>query len=168
MIMRYSQGFSYLWILFIVFLMGIFSMLTSSLYQIQQQRENEKILIQQGHEFRRAIESYYHLSNQTGIEGYPNSLEQLIKDDRYPNTVRHLRKIYIDPMTGQSDWVLVKIGNKVIGVHSSSNKKTLKKTNFLPEDATLENKNTYNEWIFSYPSNITTKLDDRNDLNNMN
>ncbi len=150
-----ERGFSYLWVLFMILLMGVFSMLAVDLYRVKKQQEDEKILIYEGHEFRKAIKSYYRLSNKPGINGYPISLEQLIKDDRYPNTIRHLRKLYIDPMTGKSDWVLVKVGNRIVGVHSASKSKVLKKSNFLPEDVTLENKNTYNEWVFSYPSNLS-------------
>lgn len=152
--LSHQKGFSYLWVLFMVLLLGVFAMLSMDLYRVQKQQEDEKILIYEGHEFRRAIESYYKLSNQPGIAGYPTSLEQLIKDERYPNTVRHLRKLYIDPMTGKPDWILVKIGDKIVGVHSASTGKVLKKANFLPEDVGLEGKDSYNEWVFSYPSNL--------------
>lgn len=57
-------------------------------------------------------------------------------------------------MTGKSDWILVRVGDKIVGVHSASTNNVLKKTNFTPEDAVLENKNYYNEWVFSYPSNL--------------
>lgn len=152
--MRGQLGFTYTWVLFLVFMLGVFSMLYLDFYKLKKQQEDEQLLIYQGHEFRRAIESYHKLSNTPGIEGYPTSLEQLIKDDRYPNTVRHLRKLYIDPMTGKSDWILVRVGDKIVGVHSASTNNVLKKTNFTPEDAVLENKNYYNEWVFSYPSNL--------------
>ena len=152
---RGQLGFTYLWVLFMVLMLGVFSMLSLDLYRVKKQQDDERTLIYQGHEFRRAIESYYKLSNQPGITGYPTSLEQLIKDDRYPNTVRHLRKLYVDPMTGKSDWVLVRIGDKIVGVHSASTDKVLKKANFALEDVVLENKYSYDEWLFSYPSNLS-------------
>jgi len=35
-------------------------------------------------------------------------LEELLEDPRFPNTVRHLRKPFADPMTGQAEWGLAK------------------------------------------------------------
>ena len=35
-------------------------------------------------------------------------LTELVEDRRYPMPVRHLRKLYGDPMTGQPDWAIIK------------------------------------------------------------
>ena len=55
-----------------------------------------------GNAYQAAIASYYKKDQR-----YPASLEALLEDKRYPMPVRHLRKLYADPMTGEPDWMLI-------------------------------------------------------------
>jgi hypothetical protein len=64
---------------------------------------------------------------------------------------RHLRKIYVDPMTGTAEWGVVKTNNAVVGVYSLSEDEPLKKTGFAQRDADFENKSKYSEWTFLTP-----------------
>ena len=70
---------------------------------------------------------------------YPQSLEQLLVDKRYPMPVRHLRRLYVDPMTGAADWAVVEApGGGVMGVYSRSEAAPRKTGNFLLKDAEFE------------------------------
>ncbi len=62
---------------------------------------------------------------------FPAKLDDLLRDPRFPNVVRHLRKLYNDPMTGE-DWELVTDpAERIIGVRSSSDVATLQEGRFL-------------------------------------
>ncbi|HRE15854.1 MAG TPA: hypothetical protein PLW86_02145, partial [Rhodocyclaceae bacterium] len=85
-----------------------------------------------------------------GLPSYPMRLEDLLQDNRSAGLRRHLRKIYIDPMTGKADWVLMPAPQGgIAGVHSRSTDTPLKQTGFRPRDMIFENKSSYSEWQFS-------------------
>lgn len=100
---RLENGFVYLWALFSVMLAGIAMAGAGQIWQTKSQREKEVELMFIGEEFRKAIMSYYN----SGPKQYPNSLEDLLQDSRTPNTRRHLRKIYIDPITNTTEWGII-------------------------------------------------------------
>jgi len=64
--------------------------------------------------------------------------------------VRHLRKLYADPMTGQPDWVLVQApdGSGIMGVHSRSQDAPIKTGNFLLKNEGFEGAARYSDWKF--------------------
>lgn len=99
---RLENGFVYLWALFTVVLAGIAIAGAGQMWQVKSQRDKEAELMFIGEEFRKAIMSYHNTTKQ-----YPSSLEELLKDSRSPNIKRHIRKIYVDPMTNTTEWGLV-------------------------------------------------------------
>jgi len=100
---RAENGFVYLWALFAVALAGIVMAGVGQIWQVKAQREKEAQLLYVGEEFRKAIMSYYN----TGTRQFPESLEDLLQDKRSPNIKRHLRKIYLDPVTNTAEWGLI-------------------------------------------------------------
>jgi hypothetical protein len=80
----------------------------------------------------------------------PHTLDDLLLDPRYPNPVRHLRKLYADPMTGKMDWVLVMglDGQTIIGIHSASMAHPIQIAHFPKEFLGFERKKRYTEWVF--------------------
>ncbi len=76
---------------------------TGQMWQTKSQRQKEAELMFIGEEFRKAIMSYHN----TGTKQFPTSLEDLLKDERLPNVKRHIRKIYLDPITNTAEWGLV-------------------------------------------------------------
>lgn len=64
-------------------------------------REREVESCRRADQYVRAIRKYYMTFHQ-----YPGSIEQLEKT----NNVRFLRKRYIDPLTGKSDWRIIGVG----------------------------------------------------------
>ena len=99
---RLENGFVYLWALFAVVLAGIVMAGTGQMWQTKSQRDKEAELMFIGEEFRKAIMSYHNSAKQ-----YPDSLEDLLKDERSPNIKRHIRKIYLDPITNTAEWGIV-------------------------------------------------------------
>ncbi len=143
-----DKGFTYIGILIAVAIMGLLLSEFAVFWQKTVQREKEKELIEIGDEFRRAIGAYY--EHSPGVSSFPTSLEDLLLDKRLPAIRRYLRKIYVDPMTGGTEWGLVKAGDGITGVYSLSENPPVKQANFSKDDASLSGKKHYSEWVFSY------------------
>lgn len=184
---RSQRGFVYLWAMFAVTVAGLVLAGTGQTWKVKAQREQELELLFIGEEFREAIISYYNGGQggasggaqsgaQSGATGgaqgatpsgtgkYPDSLEQLLEDKRSGVTIRHLRKIYLDPITKTDDWGLVtepppedgsgatrsNVSNGIIGVYSLSEKKPMKKENFPEHFAKFSEAETYQGWQFVF------------------
>ncbi|CUI06164.1 type II secretion system protein [Massilia antarctica] len=149
----HRSGFAYIWTLLLVAFMGIGSSIASELYSTSVRRDKERELLFIGHEFRAAI-ARYHDSAAPGPQMYPLTLQDLIKDPRFPNAKRHLRRLYADPITGKADWGLVKVEGRIVGVHSLSQRAPMKVDNFDDHDSGLRNKSRYADWVFVYPHDM--------------
>jgi type II secretory pathway pseudopilin PulG len=111
-------------------------------------REKEAELLFIGNEYRKAIERYYLSGPQ---RQYPKNLSDLIRDPRQPGIVRHLRRLYPDPITGKDEWGLVKSADGgFAGIHSLSEDAPLKTAGFAVRDASFEGKTKYSEWQFAF------------------
>jgi type II secretory pathway pseudopilin PulG len=145
-----GRGFTYIGLLILIAIMGIGLAATGVVFRQQVQREKEKELLFVGDQFRRAIGQYYERS-PGGDKRFPQTLEDLLLDKRYPATQRYLRRVYLDPMTGSKDWGLVKgPGDGIIGVHSLSEARALKTAGFPGRYADFEGKDSVGEWQFVY------------------
>jgi len=123
---------------------------TGVVYHQQSQREKEKELLFVGDQFRRAIGQYYERS-PGGDKRFPQSLEDLLLDKRYPATQRYLRRVYRDPITGKAEWGTVKgPGDSIVGVYSPSEEQPIKQSGFKEADTEFEGKAHYSEWKFTY------------------
>ena len=119
-------------------------------YSEARKREREQELLKVGDTIRKAIGNYY---NQTPgeVKHYPPNLETLLRDDRFPNPKRYLRKLYIDPVTQREGWGIVEApSGGVMGVYSLSAARPYKSKNFSLIYQHFENKKYYGEWYFVY------------------
>jgi type II secretory pathway pseudopilin PulG len=142
-------GFTYVGLLLAVALIGTALAGAGTVWSSAAQREREAELLFVGGEFRRAIASYYE-AGAGGARQFPRSLEELVRDPRLPVVRRHLRRVYADPMTGSSEWGLVRAGDRIVGVHSTYGGRPLKTANFAPADSALAGATSYREWRFVY------------------
>jgi type II secretory pathway pseudopilin PulG len=139
-----QNGFTYIALLIAVAILSATLAAVAEVAQTMVQRDREKELIFVGHQFRQAINSYY-ASNRR----YPKQLEDLLLDNHDAGVKRHLRKIFADPLTGNTDWGLVKVADdQIVGVHSLSEAEPIKKAGFRPVDIDLEDREKYSEWVF--------------------
>ena len=143
-----QKGFTFIGILLLVAIAGVALAAAGELWSTASKREKEAQLLFVGDEFRRAIGSYYESS--PGAKQFPQQLEDLLEDHRFPLVRRHLRKVYLDPITGTTKWGLVKQGDRIMGVYSASADKPLKIANFKREDEGLKGSSTYADWRFVY------------------
>jgi type II secretory pathway pseudopilin PulG len=162
------RGFTFIGLLVIVTIMGIALLAVGEVWNFAQKREKEQALLFTGGQFRQAIKLYYmHTPASAKLQPYPMSLEDLLKDPRYPSTQRYLRKIYLDPFTNSPEWGLLKNPNGgIYGVYSLSAETPAKKENFKLADKSFEGKTKYSEWAFSYSPNINSGIQPGNQLGN--
>ncbi|MEO8628251.1 MAG: type II secretion system protein [Betaproteobacteria bacterium] len=143
------RGYTYLLLLFLVAISGAALAGVAQVWHTYAQREKESELMFVGRQFQLAIESYYRAS--PGSPQFPQSLDDLLKDQRFPGVRRHLRKIFVDPMTGKAEWGIQRQeGIGIFGVHSLSEGVPIKQTNFEAKFAQLDGAKTYRNWIFAF------------------
>ena len=146
---RSCGGFTYIGVLLAVVFIGVALVATGTVWQQTRQREKERELLFVGSQFRQALEGYYENPPPGKAKKFPPKLDDLLQDDRYPDVRRYLRKIYRDPMTGDTEWGLLRGADKgIVGLYSLSKGEPLKTAHFDPEDAQLADKRHYHEWRF--------------------
>lgn len=151
-----QQGFTYLGLLFFIAILGATLALAGVVWHTVQKREKERELLFVGQQFRQAIATYFNQSTGA-VKQYPKTLEELLKDPRQLTSQRYLRRIYRDPITGKTEWGLVKSrDDRIIGVYSLSDDEPIKQGNFREADKDLGGKTRYSDWRFVYiPSEPT-------------
>lgn len=143
--MARQSGFAYLLLLYIVALLAISLLAVSALEYYAGVRSDEAQLLREGSEFSRALASYHDAASP---HVYPATLDELLLDRRAGGLRRHLRKIYVDPMTRTRDWELVVENGQIVGIHSRSERQPLKIAGFGPDEVGFEQAKTYADWIF--------------------
>jgi type II secretory pathway pseudopilin PulG len=142
-----QAGFTYLTVMFIIAILLGGLAIVGETWETSARREKEAELLFIGNQYRRAIGLYY-LATPGPIKMYPRQIEDLLKDPRQPSTMRHLRKLFPDPMTGKEFVVIKGADGGVQGVASSSEIPPLKVANFRVRDAIFEGAQKYSEWKF--------------------
>ena len=142
-------GYAYLALLILIAIIGVVAAAAVQLGGVYQRRMAEEELLFVGGEYQRALLSYA-AATPVGQPRQPRTLDDLVRDPRYPNPMRHLRKLYADPVTGKSNWVLVKSpdGQTIVGIHSASVAKPIKIAQFPSDFKGFEDKRHYADWIF--------------------
>ena len=149
-----QRGFTYVTILFVVAMMSAGLALIGEVWHTSSMREKEAELLFVGNEYRNAIARYYLSGAQ---RQYPKNLSDLIKDPRQPGTVRYLRRLYPDPITGKDEWGLVKSADGgFAGIYSLSENSPLKISGFAVRDAAFEGKTKYSDWQFAFAAPKST------------
>lgn len=154
MMKGHESGFTYLAILFAVAISSIVLTGTISLWSLERQRDKERELLFIGNQFRQAIAHYYE-NSPGGIKQYPIKLTDLLSDNRFSTIQRHLRQIYIDPISGTDNWELViTTSGGISGVFSRSHGCPIKRAEFSERDEQFLGKNRYSDWKFIYDKGL--------------
>lgn len=150
-ILMEKEGFSYVFVLIIIVVMGIAATSASRYWSTIAKREHEKELLFRGDQIRTAIISYYNSAPEGSEPSFPDKIEDLMKDNRYPFAKRHLRKYYIDPLTSDGEWGLIlNSAGKIQGIFSKNKKKPLKTGKFKSVYKSFERADTYSDWKFVF------------------
>jgi type II secretory pathway pseudopilin PulG len=147
---RHEAGFTYLGLIIFVTVIGMVGAATLKVGSLLQRAEAENELLELGAEFSAALRSYA-AATPKGQPNQPTSLQQLLRDPRFPNPRRHLRRIFVDPITGKAEWGLVSAGEgtPILGVYSLSQAQPLKIAGFDARFVSFENKKHLSDWKFA-------------------
>jgi type II secretory pathway pseudopilin PulG len=147
---RAPRGFTYVAMLVAVAVLGVGLVGTAEVWSLSHQREKEDELLFVGNQYRQAIGRYYQ-ATPGGGKRYPERLEDLLEDNRYPMPLRHLRKLYADPLTGRAEWGLIQApGGGIMGIYSMAGGTPLKQAEFRYVDQSFQGAPSYSEWRFFY------------------
>ena len=147
---RRQAGFTYVGMIVFVTVIGLVGAATLKVGALLARAEAENELLEIGAEFSAALRSYAQAS-PPGQPAQPTSLEALLRDPRFPTPRRHLRRIFVDPITGLAEWGLVRAseGGPILGVYSLSQAQPLKIARFDARFVNFENKQHLSEWKFT-------------------
>ena len=150
-----QSGFAYLYVLLLIALIGMGLAAAGTLWRTDAQRAREAELLFVGNQYRQAIKSYYELG--PGQPRLPQSIDDMLEDNRRPDSVRHLRRAYRDPLTG-GEFALIHAPDKqgIIGVVSQAPGRPYKLAGFLSEDEAFSGARSYADWrfVFSLPATL--------------
>jgi type II secretory pathway pseudopilin PulG len=150
---RAQAGFTYVALLIAVAIIGMMAATALQLGSLMQRRAAEEALLVAGAEFSAALDSYAK-ATPAGAPTTPKSLQELLRDPRYPGVRRHLRRIAFDPLTGTQAWGLVMSpdGQGIAGVRSLSTARPIKVGNFPPALRAFDGRASYADWVFMPPA----------------
>lgn len=149
-----QSGFTYLYVLMLIALMGMGLAAAGTLWRTDAQRAREAELLFIGTQYRQAIRSYYELD--PAQPRLPQSIDDLLEDNRHPNIVRHLRRAYRDPFTG-GELALIRTPDTqgIAGVYSLATGRPFKIAGFWPEDEAFSGASSYADWRFVFILPVT-------------
>jgi type II secretory pathway pseudopilin PulG len=154
-----AAGFTYIGLLIAVVILGVTLSAVGTVWHTQAQRERERELLFIGREFRAAIADYYR-AGAGGLRQFPQDINDLLEDKRWPEPKHHLRRLYVDPMTGAQDWTILRIESLgITGIASSSQAVPLKKAGFPAAEDAFTDATCYCDWKFEYvPRNVRRRI----------
>jgi type II secretory pathway pseudopilin PulG len=147
-----QRGFTLLGLLFLVAGLGVAMAALGTVWHTAAQREKERDLLFAGDQYRRAVESFWNVPLPAGTpRRLPKNFAELLLDPRFPQPVRHLRRLYRDPMTGGAEWGLLKgPDGGIAGVVSLSDGTPFKHANFPSAYARFAGAQSYRDWVFQF------------------
>jgi type II secretory pathway pseudopilin PulG len=99
----HQKGFTYLLLLVAITMLAValaaIGTLTSAI--VRHSKRDELAWV--GHQYVNAIGDYYQASPGS-VSVYPRELSDLVEDRRYLTIRRHIRELYLDPLSGEFDW----------------------------------------------------------------
>ena len=147
---RTDSGFTYVGLIILVAVLGMVGAATLKVNVLLERAEAERDLLDIGAAFTRALQSYASATPR-GQPPQPPTLQELLRDPRFPNPRRHLRKVFVDPITGKPEWGIMYAAGQsgVIGVYSLSPARPFKVANFDPQFQNFENRDHLSDWKFT-------------------
>ena len=112
------------------------------------QREREQELLRVGELYAKAIGNY-RASSPGSVKRYPAELGDLLQDNRFVGTRRHLRKLYADPLNPARSWGLIRAPDGgVAGVYAQDERLPFARTGLQVGVVQLAPAQRYSDWKF--------------------
>jgi len=125
---RGERGSTLLMVLVAIVILGLSAGIAGSSWRTIVQRDREAELFFRGDQYRQAIARFH---NAWGI--YPKRLEELLEDRRALYVQRHLRRLYLDPMTGEPFELVRDSAGTIRGVYSTDGGEPFRRDGFPSE-----------------------------------
>lgn len=151
-----QRGAVLLMLLIMVVILGLAAGMAGQSLRSTMQKAREDELLWRGQQYQRAIASYYSVRHGPQ-QMFPAKLEHLLRDPRFPGVVRHLRKLYNDPMTGTEWQLITDPAERIIGVRSSSDLTPFRQAGFPKALEKLKGATSYSKWEFVFAPQVTKK-----------
>ncbi len=145
-----ARGALLLGLLIALAIAGIGLLVALDVWAVTRQRQQEQELLFVGEQYRTAIQRYYYAAPKGTPRLLPATLKDLQEDDRFSVPVRHLRRLYPDPLTGAPQWGAVLQGSRIAGVYSLGKGVPLKQAGFTKSAENFAGKSSYREWAFVF------------------
>jgi len=143
-----QQGFTFVAVLVLLALCMLGLSVAGPMWSQQVKREREQELLRIGALYAQAIANYRDGSPGT-LKQYPPTLNALLRDERFLGTMRHLRKLYGDPMNAGQPWgLIVDADKRITGVYSLSQDVPVAEGPQELEVTTLAPARHYSDWKF--------------------
>jgi type II secretory pathway pseudopilin PulG len=143
---KQQAGFTYFGVLFLLVLLGLGMAGTGEAWSVASRRMRERELLWVGNQYARAIRAYH--AQSPGVRQFPARLEDLVEDRRFPEPRRHLRQMYLDPITREPFEVVLSSDGKIGGVRSRSDDTPRKQDNFPAKYRDFKGSTRYSDWLF--------------------
>jgi type II secretory pathway pseudopilin PulG len=137
---RAQRGFTYLLLLWWVAIGGVMLAAMGQQWLMADRRERDIELADRGEQIRIALQAYADVPVTPGQSRLPARLEDLLEDHRTGHLVRHLRRVWSDPVT-KGPWGLLRApdGIGILGVYSRATAVPVRPPKGV---------NTYADWRF--------------------
>lgn len=152
-----ERGYTYLMLLFAIAAFGLLLAGVGESWQRLAQREQEADLLFIGRQYRQALTAYYEsgalLTASPGAnvapKVFPAKLEELLDDRRFQPPKRHLRRLWMDPIT-HGEFARIEASGRIVGVYSRSTLAPLRKHGFSSQedDEGFKTAASYADWRF--------------------
>lgn len=149
-----AAGVAYVAVLLALALLALVAVSAARLGAASHRQAAETALLEAGAAWSSALGSYARATPK-GQPDAPRTLNDLLRDPRFPGVVRHLRSVPVDPLTGQQSWGLVREDNSedggIVGIYSLARGRPLKQANFDSRFTDFARRQSYAEWLFVPP-----------------
>lgn len=136
--MQRQRGFTFLLLLWWVAVSSVVLAALGQQWLLESRRQREMELVFRATQIRDAIQHFYDQAPEGQPKRYPMSFDELLDDRRSGHEVRHLRRLWLDPIT-LKPWGVIRDGNQIKGVYSRAKGHPLR----APEGV-----NQYSDWRF--------------------
>jgi type II secretory pathway pseudopilin PulG len=143
-----QHGFTFVAVLLLLALCMLGLAVAGPVWSQQVKREREQELLRIGALYAQAIANYRDGSPGT-LKQCPPTLNALLRDERFLGTMRHLRRLYGDPVNAGRPWgLVVDADRRITGVYSLSQEAPIAEGALELGAASLAPARHYSDWKF--------------------